>query len=123
MNWKATIILAVMAAGAFGAWLVTQPEEDSNVLRARPFEWRESVFQSITIRIPDKPEVVLRRRPEAVMGSRWHLENPAKPADDVLVQDMIAALNRLTRDRSIKPGDAEYTPATYGLDKPAIVIE
>ena len=123
MNFKGTIILAVMAAGAFAAWLITQPGEDSSVLRPRPFEWRESIFQSIVIRIPDQPEIVLRRKPEAVMGSRWHLEKPAKPADDILVQDMIAALNRLTRDRSIKPGDAEYTPSTYGFDKPEIVVE
>ena len=123
MNFKGTIVLAVMAVCAFAAWFLTKPGEESSVIRPRPFEWRESVFQSIAIRIQDQPEVVLRRKPEVVMGSRWHLEKPAKPADDVLVQDMIAALNRLTRDRSIKPGDAEYTPSTYGLDKPSIVVE
>src|SRR5687767_5345637 len=123
MSWKTTIVLAVLAAATFGAWLVLQPEDETAVIRPRPFDWRESNFQSITIRIPERPDLVLRRQPEVALGSRWHLEKPAKPVDDALVQDMIAALNRLTREKSIKPGDAEYTPSVYGLDKPEVTVD
>jgi hypothetical protein len=123
MNVRTTIVLAVLAAAAFGAWFLIQPEEESTVLRPRPFDWRESNFRTITIRIPEKPDLVLRRQPAVALGSQWHLEKPAKPVDDALVQDMIAALNRLSREKSIKPGDPEYTPSVYGLDKPEVTVD
>ncbi|HEU4339261.1 MAG TPA: DUF4340 domain-containing protein [Planctomycetota bacterium] len=123
MNWKSTVVLAVLAAAAFAAYFLVQPPVETNAIRPRPFEWRESIFQTIAIKVPDQPDKVLRRQPAPALGSVWHLEEPAKPVDDALVADMIAALNRLTRDRSIKPGDAEYSPSNLGFDKPVATID
>lgn len=123
MSWKSTIVLAGLAACTFAAWFLLQPEAESEEARARPFEWRENLFHSITIRREGQTEIVLRRQKEAVQGSLWHLEKPAKPVDDSRVAEMIAALRRLSRDRAIKPGHAEHTPSTYGLDRPAVIVE
>jgi hypothetical protein len=123
MNWKGTIILAGLAAVTFAAWFLLQPTAETGAVRERPFEWRESMYQSIVIRRADQPEVVLLRQPSPVQGSLWHLSNPTRPVDDSRVAEMIAALRRLSRDRAIKPGDAEHTPSTYGLDKPVVSVE
>ena len=122
MNWKTTVVLAVLTAAAFVAYFVIQPPAETTAFRPRPFEWRESIFQSIAIKIPDQPDKVLKRQPAAALGSVWHLENPAKPVDDALVQDIIAALNRLTRDKSIKPGEADYSLSNCGLEKPSVTV-
>ncbi|HZN62457.1 MAG TPA: DUF4340 domain-containing protein, partial [Planctomycetota bacterium] len=123
MNWKPTIVLAALAAAAFGAWFIIQPVEESNVIPPRPFEGHENTYQSISIRIPDQPEKVLRRHPSPVLGSLWHLESPAVPVDDTRVHEMIDALRKLSRERAIKPGDPAHTPSVYGLDKPPAVVD
>ena len=124
MNWKGTVILAVLAAATFILLMILKPEdEDLGVTRPRPFEWREGVYQTITLRPADQPEVVLRRNAERVQDSLWRLEKLDKPADDARIAEMIHALRRLSRDHVIKPGDPEHTPTTYGLDKPFLSVE
>jgi hypothetical protein len=123
MNWKGTVVLAVLTAASFGAWFVIQPADETGVIAPRPFEGHENTYQSITICASGQPELVLKRHPALVLGSLWHLEKPAVPVDDSRVHEMIDGLRKLTRDRAIKPGDAAYTPATYGLDKPPVVVD
>lgn len=124
MSWKSTVVLGVLAAATFGAWFLLKPVDEAKTLRPRPFDWREGTYQSIKIRRPDQPEIVLRRQPAQAVGSFWHMEQPlATPVDDSRVVEMIGALRRLTRDRSIKPGDPDFTPDDYGFKKPAATIE
>src|SRR5688572_23810900 len=123
MSWRSTVVLGLLAAATFGAWFFLKPADETKELRPRPFDWREGTYQSIRIRRPDQPEILLRRQPAQAVGSFWHLEKPAKPADDARVVEMIGALRRLSRDRSIKPGEPDFTPDDYGFKKPAATIE
>src|SRR5258706_12943983 len=124
MSWKNTVLLAALTVAAFITWIVVRPAEDAGPGgRPRPFEYRETDYQQLTIQVPGEPEIILRRDKEKVLGSFWHLEKPIqKPADDGRAAEMIGALRKLSRDSSIKPGDAAYNLATYGLDKPAVVV-
>jgi len=124
MSWKNTVLLAALTAAAFIAWVAVRPAEDAVAGgRARPFEYRETDYQQLTIRVPGEPEIAMHREKDKVLGSFWHLDSPLKrPADDGRAAEMIGALRKLTRDSSIKPGDAAYNLATYGLDKPSVVV-
>ncbi|HEY3225494.1 MAG TPA: DUF4340 domain-containing protein, partial [Planctomycetota bacterium] len=124
MSWKNTVLLAALTAAAFVTLIVVLPSEDVAAGgRARPFEFRETDYQRLTIRVPGEPDIVLHREKDKVLGSYWHLDKPLqKPADDGRAAEMIGALRKLSRDSSIKPGEASYNLATVGLDKPPVVV-
>jgi hypothetical protein len=125
MNWRTTLILAVVALGVF-AYLrffeIKQPSTGEAERQARNVvNFDRNKINGIVIQNGDEKIEMLRR------NNKWRLETPIKDqADASLIENLLSDLENWQKDATISAKEVEADKNKlneYGLNKPKLKLE
>ncbi len=125
MNWRTTLVLAVIALGAF-AYLrffeIKQPStEEANRQAQNVLNFDRNKINGIVIQNGDE-KIAMQRR-----DNKWHLETPIKDqADGSLIENLLSNLENWRKDATISAREIEADKNRlneYGLAKPKLKLK
>jgi Domain of unknown function (DUF4340) len=125
MNWRTTLVLAVIALGAF-AYLrffeIKQPStEEANRQAQNVLNFDRNKINGIVIQNGDE-KIAMQRR-----DNKWHLETPIKDqADRSLIENLLLNLENWRKDATISAREIEADKNKlneYGLAKPKLKLK
>src|SRR5436309_6902393 len=125
MNWRTTLVLAVIALGAF-AYLrfveMKQPSSEEAKRQAQNvINFDRSKINGIVIQNGDE-KIAMRRR-----DNKWRLETPIKDqADGSLIENFLSDLENWRKDATISAKEVEADKnrlSEYGLAKPKLKLK
>src|SRR5438034_1269960 len=125
MNWRTTLVLAVIALGAF-AYLrfieMKQPSSEEAKRQAQNvINFDRSKINGIVIQNSDE-KIAMRRR-----DNKWRLETPIKDqADGSLIENFLSDLENWRKDATISAKEVEADKnrlSEYGLAKPKLKLK
>jgi hypothetical protein len=125
VNWRTTLVLVVIALGAF-AYLrffeIKQPStEEANRQAQNVLNFDRNKINSIVIQNGDE-KIAMQRR-----DNKWHLETPIKDqADGSLIENLLSNLENWRKDATISAKEIEADKNKlneYGLAKPKLKLK
>jgi Domain of unknown function (DUF4340) len=125
VNWRTTLVLAVIALGAF-AYLrffeIKQPSrEEANRQAQNVLNFDPNKINGIVIQNGDE-KIAMQRR-----DNKWHLETPIKDqADGSLIENLLSNLENWRKDATISAREIEADKNRlneYGLAKPKLKLK
>src|SRR5438552_13814968 len=125
MNWRTTLVLAVIALGAFAYLRFVEMKQPSTGEAKRQAQnvinFDRSKINGIVIQNGDE-KIAMRRR-----DNKWRLETPIKDqADGSLIENFLSDLENWQKDATISAKEIETDKSKlneYGLSKPKLRLK
>jgi hypothetical protein len=118
MNWKVTLVLAVVLVALLAVYLAPKGEQPPPQ-DVRLFPYPDTSVTRVELARPGADPIEVVRED----GTRWRMLKPiARPADPEVLSQMASGLSRFKKADGLKPEDPRAAPSVTGLSQPRLVV-